>query len=111
MQPVYQANNVFRFRCPACNLQGDLQVQNGKWVQVQVTHSAPPSVGIGANDRVQIPVAYTLGDAPTASRTKAPPPVDPLEPAFTLGPDGGGELHPSHPMHPMNIRKRIMGEA
>lgn len=113
-----QGTPTFAFHCMGCNGKAYLQQarnpQTGDvgYRQVRLTGSdeeyRPSSVR--PHERMQIPVAYTVGSSPSMNRTRIPmgsPPTLPV--AFSLDPRMGNDtlIKPSNPMHPANIRKRI----
>lgn len=107
---------TFEYHCTSCNGKVHLQLaknpQTGEVVAKQVRLTGSPNEyrpdPVRPNTQLQIPVAYTLGGAPTTRHVPAPP-VKPPAPAYTLGEEQKRQqrLHPSHPMHPDQIRRRI----
>jgi hypothetical protein len=107
---------TFEYHCTSCNGKVHLQLvkdRSGQTVaqQVRLTGSAdefrPHS--IRPNEQVQIPVAYTLGSTPVTQARISAQPIQPPQPAYTLGGNQAPrqQLPPNHPMHPRQIRRRV----
>lgn len=105
---------TFEYHCSGCHGKVHLQlVKNpvtgeavAKQVRLSGSHEEFRPNPIRPSHQVQIPVAYTLGKAPSTRHVQTPPVQTPA-PAYTLGEGGSRRLPEDHPMHPNQMRKRI----
>lgn len=105
---------TFRYQCTRCGGKADIQFRqspDGKTYGQQVNLSGNPKEWlpqpVSPKDQLEIPVAYTLGNAPANARRTEVEPLT-IETAYSLSPGGQQrELDPNDPSHPANIRRRI----
>ena len=106
---------TFEYHCSGCNGKVWLQLvrnaRTGEIVAKQVRLTGSPEEfrpePIRPGIKLQIPVAYTLGNSKSTRHVEADP-LQPPSPAYTLGTNQPQqELPPDHPMHPDQIRRRM----
>lgn len=113
-----QGIHTFAFHCFGCNGKAYLQhrrdPRTGRTALVPVVlrgcESEYQPNYVKPREQVQVEVAFTLGNSPSAARSHIPAaPITTPSPSVQLDPRiGAGTLiTPDHPMHPANVRKRI----
>lgn len=104
-QSFPQGVPTYRFRCPGCGGMADMQIRDGKFVQVRLTDEDFRPDAVKPNERLHIEPAYTVG-GPGSQTPRIEPPV----PAYRVG-GPPIPIGPNDPRHPNNIRKRILGRG